>query len=134
MRVDIEIITEKTGSPMSIGTGHARITLHCVCNGEDKAQKKELHQENVTRNEFALSACICAMKELVYPCEVHISVNNPYVTASSGRIKEWHDNDWKRSGGKPVKNLKLWQQLYMLMEIHNVTFEKLEVEHENKND
>ena len=127
MKVDIEIMIKQSGSPIRAGNGHADIKLHCVCNGKDRTQTLQLDQENVTKNETALISCITAMKKLIYPCDVNISINSPYIISSSRYINEWHDNDWKRSGGKPVKNLKLWQQLYMLLKIHKVKFSKLEV-------
>lgn len=133
MKVDIDIMITHIGNPIGQGTGHAEIKLHCVYKGEDRENTLEIDQDKVTQNEFALTACIRAMKELVFPCDVDIHINNQYIISSSAYVGIWESNGWKRKGNKQVKNLKLWQQLYMLLNIHRVKFSELEVEHEKHN-
>ena len=39
---------------------------------------------------------------------------------------------WKTAGGDPVKNKELWQELYGLTKIHEVTFNKVKGHADNE--
>ena len=40
-------------------------------------------------------------------------------------IYGWLKNNWKTANKEPVKNKELWEELYSLTKIHDVTFNKV---------
>lgn len=106
------------------GECKAVITLSCKHKGKIVRKNIDWQEKDVTENEAAALACIVALKEILSPCEVEISINNRYVINSAGYLSEWEKNGWKRSQQRPIKNLKLWQQLYVLLNIHKVKFKE----------
>ncbi len=82
---------------------------------------------NTTNNIMELSAVIEALKLLKRPCKVNVYSDSAYVVNAFNQnwIYGWMKNGWKTSGKDPVKNKELWQELYSLTKIHNVTFNKV---------
>ena len=82
---------------------------------------------DTTNNIMELTAVIEALKLLKRPCRVNLYSDSAYVVNAFeqkwiyGRIK----NNWKTSNKEPVKNKELWEELYSLTKIHNVTFNKV---------
>lgn len=91
--------------------------------------KKEISGGNAitTNNIMELSAVIEALKLLKHPCEVKIHSDSAYVVNAFNQkwIYGWIKNNWKTSDKKDVKNKELWQELYNLTKIHNITFIKV---------
>ena len=44
---------------------------------------------------------------------------------NNGWIYAWKKADWKKADGKAVLNTDLWEELYALTKIHEVTFHKV---------
>ncbi len=82
---------------------------------------------NTTNNIMELTAVIEGLKILKRPCKVQVFSDSAYVV--NGFVQKWiygwMKNNWKNSSGEPVKNKELWQELYSLTKIHEVTFNKV---------
>lgn len=100
-----------------------------------KDTKKEISggSENTTNNIMELSAVINALKLLKHPCKVNIFSDSAYVVNAFTQkwIYGWMKKNWKTASGEPVKNQELWQELYDLTKIHDVTFNKVKGHSDN---
>ena len=82
---------------------------------------------NTTNNVMEITAVIEGLKALKRPCNVNIYSDSAYVVNCFEKnwINNWIKNNWVNSKKKPVKNKKLWLELYDLTKIHKVTFNKV---------
>ncbi len=98
--------------------------------------KKEMSgaKKNTTNNIMELTAVIEALKLLKYPCEVELYSDSAYVVNAfkNGWIYNWMKNNWRTKAKEPVKNKELWQELYTLAKIHQVTFKKVKGHSDNE--
>ena len=101
-----------------------------------KNVKKEISggNPNTTNNTMELTAIIEALKLLKHPCNVEVFSDSAYVVNAFTQkwIYGWIKKNWKTSGNDPVKNKELWQELYNLTQIHNVTFNKVKGHADNE--
>ena len=101
-----------------------------------KDVKKEIsgNQKNTTNNIMEITAVLEALKLLKYPCNVTIYSDSAYVVNcfNQGWIYNWIKKGWKTSNKEPVKNKELWEELYNLTKIHNVTFVKVKGHSDNE--
>ena len=90
--------------------------------------------ENTTNNIMELSAVIEALKLLKRPCKVNVFSDSAYVVNAFNQkwIYGWMKKNWRTAGGDPVKNKELWQELYSLTKIHDVTFNKVKGHADNE--
>lgn len=81
-------------------------------------------EENTTNNRMELMGVIAGLEALKEPCDVTIVTDSKYVTDSfnKGWIYSWQKKGWKKSDGKPVLNVDLWQRLLKAAEMHRVKF------------
>jgi ribonuclease HI len=98
--------------------------------------EKELSgfEENTTNNRMELTGPIMALKALKYPCMVTIYTDSAYVfnAFTQGWIQKWKSNGWQTSQKKPVENQNLWQDLLVLLEIHQVKWFKVKGHSDNE--
>ena len=98
--------------------------------------KKEISGglDNTTNNVMELTAVIESLKILKRPCKVDLySASAHVVNASLHKwIYGWIKKNWKTAGNDPVKNKELWQELYGLTKIHDVTFHKVKGHADNE--
>jgi ribonuclease HI len=98
--------------------------------------EKELSgfEENTTNNRMELTGPIMALKALKYPCMVTIYTDSAYVfnAFTQGWIQKWESNGWQTSQKKPVENQNLWQDLLVLLEIHQVKWFKVKGHSDNE--
>lgn len=91
--------------------------------------KKELSGgiKDTTNNIMEITAVLEALKALKFPCEVDIYSDSAYVVNcfNQGWIYNWLKKGWKTASGENVKNKELWEELYNLTKVHNVTFHKV---------
>ena len=89
---------------------------------------------NTTNNIMELTAVIEALKMLKRPCKVNIYSDSAYVVNAFIQkcIYGWMKKGWKTAGNEPVKNKELWQELYELTKIHDVTFNKVKGHADNE--
>lgn len=98
--------------------------------------KKEISGglDNTTNNVMELTAVIESLKMLKRPCRVDLYSDSAYVVNAFLQkwIYGWIKNNWKTAGNDPVKNKELWQELYGLTKIHDVTFHKVKGHADNE--
>lgn len=98
--------------------------------------KKEISGglDNTTNNVMELTAVIESLKILKRPCKVDLYSDSAYVVNAFLQkwIYGWIKKNWKTAGNEPVKNKELWQELYGLTKIHDVTFHKVKGHADNE--
>ena len=80
-----------------------------------------------TNNRMEVLAVIEGLKRLKEPCKVDIFSDSAYTVNAflEGWIYGWKKNGWKKADGKAVQNVDLWEELYNLTKIHEITFHKV---------
>ena len=98
--------------------------------------KKEISGglDNTTNKVMELTAVIQSLKMLKRPCRVDLYSDSAYVVNAFLQkwIYGWIKKNWKTAGNDPVKNKELWQELYGLTKIHDVTFHKVKGHADNE--
>ena len=91
-------------------------------------------KKDTTNNVMELTAVIEALKLLKRPCKVDLYSDSAYVVNAflQNWILGWIKNGWKNSSKKEVKNKELWQELFSLTKIHDVTFHKVKGHADNE--
>ncbi len=94
--------------------------------GEVKREYYGSEQET-TNNRMEVMAVIVGLKRLKYPCKVDVYSDSAYTVNAflNGWIYAWKKNGWKKADGKAVLNIDLWEELYELTRVHEVTFHKV---------
>ncbi|MDR1494209.1 MAG: ribonuclease HI [Planctomycetaceae bacterium] len=96
---------------------HLRSGKELICNGGEA---------DTTNNRMELTAVIVGLRALKRPTAVEIVSDSAYVlNGLSTWMKSWKANGWRRrEKGKweDVKNVKLWQELDLLVSRHEVYF------------
>ena len=91
-------------------------------------------KKDTTNNVMELTAVIEALKLLKRPCKVDLYSDSAYVVNAflQNWILGWIKNGWKNSSKEKVKNKELWQELFSLTKIHDVTFHKVKGHADNE--
>lgn len=91
-------------------------------------------KKDTTNNVMELTAVIEALKLLKRPCKVDLYSDSAYVVNAflQNWILSWIKNGWKNSSKEKVKNKELWQELFSLTKIHDVTFHKVKGHADNE--
>lgn len=91
-------------------------------------------KKDTTNNVMELTAVIEALKLLKRPCKVDLYSDSAYVVNAflQNWILGWIKNGWKNSSKEEVKNKELWQKLFSLTKIHDVTFHKVKGHADNE--
>lgn len=101
-----------------------------------RENKKEISggKKNTTNNVMELTAVIEALKLLKFKCKVSVYSDSAYVVNAFNQkwIYGWMKNGWKNASKEPVKNKELWEELYELTKIHEVTFIKVKGHSDNE--
>ena len=84
-------------------------------------------EEETTNNRMEIMAVIEGLKRLKYPCIVDVYSDSAYTVNAflNGWIYAWKKSGWKKTDGKPVLNVDLWEELYALTNVHEITFHKV---------
>ena len=98
-----------------------------MANGPDGEQhKKELSEGYIetTNNRMELMGPIMALRELNRPCRINLFSDSKYLVDAFNKhwIDNWMKKGWKKSDGKPVKNIDLWKALIKETDKHEITF------------
>ena len=118
MKRQIEIYTDGacSGNP---GPGGWGVVLRY---GE---REKELSggENPTTNNRMELTAVIKALEALKESCKISLYTDSKYVSDAfnQGWIYAWMKKGWKKADNKPVLNQELWQRLYELWKMHEIT-------------
>ena len=102
--------------------GYAGILIY----GENRREYNAA-EKLTTNNRMEVLAVIEGLKRLKYPCVVDVYSDSAYTVNAftNGWIYAWKKNGWKKADKKPVSNVDLWEELYSLTKIHEVTFHKV---------
>ena len=102
--------------------GYAGILIYGENRREYSAAEKQ-----TTNNRMEVLAVIEGLKRLKYPCIVDVYSDSAYTVNAfaNGWIYAWKKSDWKKADKKPVQNVDLWEELYALTKMHEVTFHKV---------
>ena len=84
-------------------------------------------EAETTNNRMEIKAVNVGLKRLKYSCKVEIYSDSAYMVNAflNGWIYAWKNNGWKKADGKAVQNVDLWEELYSLSKIHELTFHKV---------
>ena len=102
--------------------GFAGVLLY----GEHKLEYNGYEKET-TNNRMEILAVIEGLKRLKYACTVDVYSDSAYTVNAflNGWIYGWKKNGWKKADGKAVLNVDLWEELYALTKLHEVSFHKV---------
>ena len=85
-----------------------------IIDDEKKTQIKG-SKKNTTNNQMELLAPIEALKKIPKGSKVQIFTDSKYVKSGITEwIHNWKKNGWKNANKKPVKNKDLWEELDLL--------------------
>ena len=85
-----------------------------IIDGGKKTQIKG-SKKNTTNNQMELFAPIEALKKIPKGSEVQIFTDSKYVKSGITEwIHNWKKNGWKTADKQPVKNKELWEELDLL--------------------
>ncbi len=85
-----------------------------IIDDEKKTQIKG-SKKNTTNNQMELLAPIEALKKISKGSEVQIFTDSKYVKSGITEwIHNWKKNGWKTADKQPVKNKELWEELDLL--------------------
>ncbi len=76
---------------------------------------------NTTNNRMELQAAISALRALKRPCTIEFHTDSEYLRKGiTTWIEKWAAKNWRLKGGKPVSNADLWQELWALVQQHDI--------------
>ena len=91
-----------------------------------KGREKELcgGETSTTNNRMELMGAIVGLEALSVPCRVELVSDSKYLVDAieKGWLENWIARGWRKSDGKPVLNIDLWQRLLTQLNRHEVHF------------
>lgn len=89
---------------------------------------------STTNNRMEIYAVIAGLRCLKERCKVNIYSDSAYTVNAfnQGWIYAWMKSGWKKADGKAVLNAELWQELYSLVQQHEVRFIKVKGHADNE--
>ena len=77
-----------------------------------------------TNNRMELTAVIRAIEALKRPCRVKVVTDSNYIVQGMNSwIFAWLQNNWKNSQRQQVANRDLWEKLWNLSQLHEMSWE-----------
>lgn len=122
MEVTIYIETTLHGPAKRAGAGMWLIE-YITPSGKEHTREGTIFRDEATENSMNLELLRIALGRLTKSCSVRVNTRCEHILNSMGNhwVVQWEKAGWIKSNGKPVANAMLWQQVYMLMKIHQVT-------------
>ena len=122
MKKNVTLYTDGACSGNPGPGGYGGILIY----GEHKLEYNGGEKET-TNNRMEIKAVIVGLQRLKYPCIVDVYSDSAYTVNAflNGWIYAWRKNGWKKTDGKAVLNVDLWEELYALTQKHEVTFHKV---------
>ena len=122
MKKKVQLYTDGACSGNPGAGGYAGILIY----GDVKREYNGAEQET-TNNRMEVLAVIEGLKRLKYPCIVDVYSDSAYTVNAflNGWVYTWKNANWKKADGKAVQNVDLWEELYALTKMHEVTFHKV---------
>lgn len=115
--VSIFIVTS-TRSPGKTRKAWYRYILVC----EGASREKKVQVTSTTGHRLVLECVVAALKRMTRPAMITFWTDCYYFANGQRRLAVWKENGWKRSDGKEVRNLDLWQQIEKRLRPHAVSF------------
>lgn len=134
MEVKIYVKIKWEGS-LKNGSGKAAGLVEYIDrNGEVHLKSIDEIKDATTKNELELKACISALRALKKQCAVNLYMKSQYVknALKNKWIKEWKENDWKRKNGQPLANVKGWQLLNLMTELHEINIQEYNAKYDKE--
>ena len=123
--MEVKIYTDGAARGNPEGPGGYGAVLTYV-DGSGNLYKKEISAgyKKTTNNRMELLAAIRSLQQLNRPCRVDLYSDSKYLVDAFNQkwIYGWMKKGWKKSDGKPVKNIDLWKELLEAMQQHEVVF------------
>lgn len=122
MEVNIYIKTRWCGN-YGNGTGKAVGYIEYIDRkGEIHLKSVETVWEGNTKNELELKACLSGLRPLKKKCKVNLYIESTYIenALKNGWIDTWKANDWKKKNGKSLANVRGWQLMSLMTEMHQI--------------
>lgn len=91
-------------------------------------------EKETTNNRMEVYAAIAGLSALKQSCSVTLYSDSAYLVNSveRGWLSAWRANGWRTADGKSVKNRELWEDLFELLSVHEVTFAKVKGHADNE--
>ncbi|WP_026526963.1 ribonuclease HI [Butyrivibrio sp. VCD2006] len=123
MKVKIFSDGSARGNPDGPG-GYGTIIQYVDKNGNLHEKEISAGYDKTTNNRMELMGAIMGLEALNRPCEVELFSDSKYVISAFNEnwVAGWLKKNWKKSDGKPVKNVELWKRLLEAKERHQVTW------------
>ena len=92
-----------------------------IINIDNEIKKISGSVKDTTNNKMELMAPIKALQEIKEEQPIEIYTDSQYVKLGiTDWIHKWIKNNWQTSKKEPVKNKKLWMELYELTKSHEI--------------
>ena len=81
-------------------------------------------EKDTTNNRMELTAVIKGLETLKERCRVTIYSDSKYVVdgIEKGWARSWRSNGWIKKDKKPALNADLWDELLVLLDVHETAF------------
>ena len=116
-KVSIFIVTS-TRSPGKTRRAWYRYMMYC--DGHHIEEKQQVL--STTGHRLVLECVVAALKRMVRPAMITFWTDCYYFANGQRQLSAWKENGWKRSDGKEIRNLDLWQQIEERLRPHAVSF------------
>lgn len=121
MKVTIYTDGSARGNPDGPG-GYGVVIIYVDPNGRRHVKEISEGFEKTTNNRMELMGVIAGLEALNRPCEIDLYSDSQYVIKAFNDhwIDNWIKKSWKKSDGKPVLNIDLWQRLLAAAKPHRI--------------
>ena len=121
MKVTIYTDGSARGNPDGPG-GYGVVIIYIDPKGGRHVKEISEGFEKTTNNRMELMGVIAGLEALNRPCEVDLYSDSQYVIKAftDHWIDNWIKKNWKKSDGKPVLNIDLWQRLLTAAKPHKI--------------
>ncbi len=121
MKVTIYTDGSARGNPDGPG-GYGAVIIYIDPKGVSHVKEISEGFEKTTNNRMELMGVIAGLEALNRPCEIDLYSDSQYVIKAFNDhwINNWQKKGWKKSDGKPVLNIDLWQRLLAAAKPHSI--------------
>ena len=123
MKVTIYTDGSARGNPDGPG-GYGVVIIYVDPRGGTHVKEISEGFEKTTNNRMELMGVIAGLEALNRPCEIDLYSDSQYVIKAFNDhwIDSWIKKGWKKSDGKPVLNVDLWQRLLSAAKPHKISW------------
>jgi ribonuclease HI len=123
MEVTIYTDGSARGNPDGPG-GYGVVIIYVDPRGGTHVKEISEGFEKTTNNRMELMGVIAGLEALNRPCKIDLYSDSQYVIKAFNDhwIDNWIKKGWKKSDGKPVLNVDLWQRLLAAAKPHRISW------------